>query len=410
MIKLLFTIYHILLYNSVVKAREVEGMKGHKRHLFIWKLLLPPLRLFMRLKYNYRALGAGLSEPCLIVSNHVTNWDPFLLGLTVKNFCYFIASEHIFHNPFLGKLISWLEAPIARQKGSTAGDTALSTIRRLRKGYSVALFPEGNRNFGGENCAIIESTAKLAKAGGVALATHRIRGGYLTSPRWSGDSTRRGKMTGEIVHVYPAAELKKMKAEEIADIIRRDIYENAYDTQREWMIPYKSRKGAEHLERALCLCPRCHGFGTLESRKDILSCRGCGMQTRYTEYGFFEGGALPFDNVLDWDKWQAAELQKMADEAGSKCLAADRDILVSRVSDNHSEQPVGRGELRLYRDRLEAPGLQLALIEISGINITTSRVKRSETCASTSLFTGPSPIRKTFWPSDRRQRYESHGF
>ncbi len=344
-------------------------MKGHKRHRFIWNFLLPPVRLFMRLKYNYRSLGEGLSEPCLIVSNHVTNWDPFLLGLTVKNFCYFIASEHIFHKKFLGKLIFWLEAPIARQKGSTAGDTALSTVRRLRKGYSVALFPEGNRNFGGQNCAIIESTAKLAKAGGVALATHRIRGGYLTSPRWSGDSTRRGRMTGEIVHVYPAAELKKMTPAQIADIIRRDIYENAYDTQREWMVRYKGRNPAEHLERALCLCPKCGGYNSLLSQGRTLSCRRCGMQTTYTDYGFFEGGSLPFDNVLDWDLWQAQELQKKADAAGTDCLASDTAIQVSRVSDDHLEIPLGRGELRLYRDRLEAPGLQVPLAEISGINL-----------------------------------------
>lgn len=344
-------------------------MEGHKRHLFIWKALLPPLRLFMRLKYNYRALGDGLSEPCLIVSNHVTNWDPFLLGLTVKNFCYFIASEHIFHNRFLGKLIYWLEAPIARQKGSTAGDTAMAAIRRMRKGYSVALFPEGNRSFNGETCSIIDSTAKLARLGGVALATHRIRGGYFTSPRWSGDSTRRGKMTGEIVRVYPAEEIRKMKPEQIADIIRRDIYENAYETQREWMIPYKSRKGAQHLERALCLCPRCGGFGTLQSRKNILSCRACGMQTRFTEYGFFDGGALPFDNILDWDRWQAAQLQKRADEAGSDCLASDSGITVSLVADDHGDRFIGRGELRLFRDRLEIPGLTLPLDQIGGINL-----------------------------------------
>lgn len=346
-------------------------MEGHKRHRFIWNILTPVFAVLMWAKYNFRARGEGLSgEPCLIVSNHVTNWDPFMLALSVKKFCYFIASEHIFHKKFLGKLIFWLEAPIARQKGSTAGDTALTAIRRLRKGYSVALFPEGNRNFGGENCAIIDSTAKLAKLGGVALVTHRLRGGYLTSPRWSGDSTRRGKMTAEIVGVYPAEEIKKMKANEIAAIIRRDIYENAYETQREWMIPYKNRRPAEHLERALCLCPRCGSFHSLESKKDLLFCRSCGMQTRYNKYGFFEGGDLPFDNVLDWDKWQAAELQKKADAAGADdCLARDTEISISRVDDGHIKTLLGQGELCLYRDRLETPGLTVPLADISGINL-----------------------------------------
>lgn len=345
-------------------------MDSFKRHQLVWKLLQPVISGVCARLYKLESLSQPLQEPCLIVSNHNTDFDPFLLAYTTRHFCYFIASEHIFHKKALGKLILWLVGPIARQKGSTAGDTAMTAIRRMRKGQAVAVFAEGNRSFNGQNSAIIESTAKLAKASGLPLATHRFRGGYLSSPRWAGAAIRRGKMTGEIVGIYPAAQLKKMSAEEIADLIRRDIHEDAYATQREWMIPYKGRRLAEHLERGFCLCPGCHAYGSLKTENDRLWCQSCGLEARYNVYGFLEGENFPFDNPLDWDKWQAKELQAMADNATDACLARDSEIRLSVVGEDHLEQTLAIGELALYKDRWELPNGERWLMEdIRGINI-----------------------------------------
>ncbi len=345
-------------------------MDSAKRHQFVWRLLRPVIGGVIAFLYNFRALSKPLKESSLIVSNHCTDLDPFLLAQSCRHFCYFIASEHIFHKKILGKLILWLLSPIARQKGSTAGDTAMTAIRRMRKGYGVAVFAEGNRSFNGQNSAIIESTAKLAKASGLPLVTHRFRGGYLSSPRWAGAAIRRGKMTGEIVGIYSAAELKKMSAAEVAELIRRDIHEDAFATQREWQIPYKGRRLAEHLERAFCLCPRCRAFDSLRTKNDRLSCRRCGLEARYTVYGFLQGEDFPFDNTLDWDRWQARELQTLADNAGDACLARDGDILFSIVGDDHIERRLAVGELALYRDRWELPdGSVWPLSELGGINI-----------------------------------------
>ncbi len=341
----------------------------YKRHRFLWRLVWWPTWLWMRLKYNYHAKTEPIKGPALIVSNHVTDYDPFFLALTVKNPAYFVASGHVLANPRTAKLIQWAQAPIGRMKGTTASDTALTAIRRLKKGFSVALFAEGNRTFNGVTADIVESTAKLARVSGASLVTHRFRGGYLTSPRWGGRSVRRGLFTGEIVHVYSPETLKAMTPDAIADAIRADIYENAYDTQAQWHIPYKGRNLAEHVERTLCLCPVCGKLGALESRGDTLSCTACGLTATYTAEGYLEGDGLPFRTVLEWDRWQARELKKRADAAGEDCLAQDTDMELLEVADDYTEKPVVQGRMAIFRDRMELAGKIMRFSEVSGMSL-----------------------------------------
>ena len=342
-------------------------MEDSRRHKLLWNIVYYPVKLFLCLRFNYHPKVRPIDGPSLIVSNHVTDLDPLLLGLTVRKFTYFVASEHVFRR--FGKLLTWAQGPISRMKGTTAGSTAMTILRRLKKGYNVALFPEANRTFNGVNLEIIESTAKLVRTSGASLVTHRFRGGYFTSPRWSGNSVRRGRMTGEIVNVYPPEELRKMKPAEIAEIIRRDIREDAYETQAEWKIPYRGKNLAEHIERALCVCPVCKEIGTMTSRGNTFSCRACGMTGIDTELGYLEGEGLPFRTVTDWDRWQAQELQKRADSAGDACIAEDDDIDLHEVNDDFEEFPVASGTLRLFTDRLVLADSVFPVREISGIAI-----------------------------------------
>ncbi len=346
-------------------------MKGEKRHRLLWRLVWWPVRLWMLIRFNYRPRVSPVKGPALIVSNHVTDLDPLFLGLTIKNPAYFVASEHVFRRPHLSRLLMWAQAPIVRMKGTTGGDTALVSIRRLRKGCSVAVFPEGNRTFNGVTGDIVESTAKLAKVSGASLVTHRFRGGYFTSPRWAGNDMRRGLFTGEIVNTYSPETLKTMTAAQVADIIRADIYEDAYATQAERKIPYRGRNLAQYLERALCLCPACGGMGTLHSEGDSIGCARCGLAATYTPLGYLEGADLPFRTVTEWDRWQAEQLQLRADAADSDDtpLASDEDIDLYELQDDFRELPAARGTLRLFRDRFECAGRALPFREVTGIGI-----------------------------------------
>lgn len=342
-------------------------LEASKRHQLLWDLCYHPVKLYMRLRYHYRPKVQPVKQPSLIVSNHVTDLDPLFLALTVRHFSYFVASEHVFRRPRLAKLLRWAMDPIPRMKSDSGGDAAMAAIRRLRKGFRVALFPEANRTFNGVTSDIIESTAKLARISGASLVTHRLRGGYLTSPRWSGNSLRRGRFTGEVVRVIGPEQLRAMKPEEIAAVIREDIYENAYETQEQWDVPYRGKNLAESIERVVCICPRCEALGTIRSSGDTFSCTGCGLTGRYTEKGWLEGEGLPFRSVLAWDRWQAEKLQALADAAGDGPMAADDGIELCELDEQFTESNARTGTLRAYRDRFELAGARLFFRDISGI-------------------------------------------
>jgi len=343
-------------------------MEHLRRYRFLWRFLRPIARPWLQRKFNYDAEVCTEEGPFLVLCNHNTDWDPLLLACAFPDYMSFVASEHIFRWGFAGKLIIALMAPIARLKGKTAGDTAMTMLRRLRRGVSVAMFAEGNRSFNGLTNEILPATGKLARSSGAKLVTYRLDGAYFTSPRWSG-GLRRGKMTGRVVRVYPPEALKAMSAEEINAAIRRDLFVDAYAVQREVMVPFRGKNLAEHLETVLCRCPRCGAIGTLKSEGDMLRC-ACGFSVRYTEYGFLEGADAPFDNITDWDKAQTEQLIALADAAGDGTIFSDDGMDLKEVfPDTHTDAPIGSGSMTLYADRLECCGQVFPLAELGGFSL-----------------------------------------
>ena len=345
-------------------------MEARKRHIFVWNLLLPVATFLWRILYNFHAEKVEVKGPFLLFSNHVTDLDPVMAACSFKEQIYFVASEHLMRSPFWGKLVTWLQAPIPRQKGGSAADTVMTTLRHIKKGYNVGIFPEGNRCWDGVTASFPAATAKMtrtAAASGASLVTYRLEGGYFASPRWSGFSIRRGRMTGRVVGIYGPEELRAMKPAEIEAILKRDLYEDAYATQRETPIAFKGRKLAEGMETLFFLCPKCGRLHTLVSAGDTVSCSVCDFSVRYLPTGFIEGAQ--WDNLRDWNLWQQGEIRRMCDEAGEEAIFTDTEMECFRVESGHDSSLVGQGSMALYKDRLELPGVTLPLSDIRGISL-----------------------------------------
>lgn len=342
-------------------------MEHTKRHQCVWSAAHFFLGSWIRRKFAYEPVPADIPGPYLVLSNHNTDWDPLLVALSFKRQMYYVASEHIFRWGFLTKLIRWGLDPISRLKGATAGDTVLTVMRRLKKGANVCIFAEGNRSFDGVTGEILPSTGKLARSCGATLVTYRLEGGYLTSPRWSGDSVRRGKMHGQVVGIYPPETLRAMTPAEVYDIICRDLHEDAWERQRAERVRFLGKKRAEGLERFLCVCPKCGALETLSTENNRIFC-SCGFEAEYGEDGFFSGEDLPFDNIRDWGLWQAERLAEMA-ESSPDLIFENGGMSLFELSDDHKSRLIAGGSVRLFADRLECPGMDFPLDKLTGIAI-----------------------------------------
>ena len=199
-----------------------EDERAYQRQRRTYKALYPAAKALMKGLLNYEYAPAPQVEgPCLILSNHVTDFDPILVGLSFPEHMYYVAGENVLRMGLLSKLVTRYASIIQRVKGTTDAEAALQILRTLKKGRNVCMFAEGNRTFTGETLPIAPATAKLVKMSRSTLVTYRLKGGYLSTPRWSAHR-RKGRMTGGPVGVYSPEELKGMSETEVLDLLKRD--------------------------------------------------------------------------------------------------------------------------------------------------------------------------------------------
>lgn len=85
----------------------------------------------------------------VVASNHISFWDPPLIGAAVPRELHFLAREELFRTAMLGALIRSVNAiPIRRGVADLSGLSR--AMDRLRDGAALLMFPEGSRMRDGE--------------------------------------------------------------------------------------------------------------------------------------------------------------------------------------------------------------------------------------------------------------------
>lgn len=328
--------------------------KGLWRGKMLFSALKPPFHAFLKLFYDYYVVPyTPKDDTFLVVTNHNSTCDHFLNAVGIKKYMRYVVSDHLFRKGLVSSLLRYFLNPIPRRKGGKGEITREMVKQNLRLGIPVILYVEGNRSFNGETGFTYPRTGQMIKeAGRGSLVTYRIEGAYLQTPRWA-KYKRRGPIFGCAVHEYSREELDRMTADEINRHIYEDIYENAYSHQRKVMQPYPSKSPAEHLETALFTCPACKKMDTLKSRGDEFFCT-CGMKTRLNEFGFFEGGGLPFDNVYSWDKWQNEAFKAKKDQLikENALITQDAGITLYEVTGFKKKRVMKNALMKLHGNSL----------------------------------------------------------
>lgn len=334
--------------------------KRYKR----WKFLYWLAHGFLTRLFHLEAERLNPIGPCLIIANHVTNWDPLLLAMSFPDTpIRFVASEHIFRHGIISKLLAWLVAPIPRKKAASGADTVMSVLRALKAGDTVCIFAEGDATWDGLTHPVFPATGKLARMAGVPLLTYRIEGGYLSFPRWAA-GLRRGKVWGRQIGFYKPEELKKQKGPEITEMIDRDLQEDAFARQRLEHVHYRGKNRAEDIERGFFICPKCGKLGAVRGLGDYVYC-SCGLRLFYTEEGFFDPPD-PVETVAEWAVLQRQTLEKLCSEA-KEVLFSDHNLRLREITNGHRERTIGKGILTLRPDVLEIAGRRFMLSEIDSM-------------------------------------------
>ncbi|MCE5266856.1 MAG: 1-acyl-sn-glycerol-3-phosphate acyltransferase [Planctomycetaceae bacterium] len=155
----------------------------------------------------------------LVVSNHQSHFDPPLVGLGCPRRMNYVARKTLFRFPPFRWLIASLDAiPLDRDGFGLAG--IKESLRRLKRGEMVLIFPEGTRSRNGELGVLRPGFTTLAVRSGAAILPVAVDGAFAAWPR-----TRKFPRLGRI-RVHYGAPIQA------ADIAGRDESELLAEVER----------------------------------------------------------------------------------------------------------------------------------------------------------------------------------
>ena len=335
------------------------------RHRVITELARVVLVPYMKLRYGIKItkFREEKKRNYLILLNHQTPFDQFFVGAAFRGTVYYMATEDIFSNGWISKVIRWIIAPIPIKKQTTDIQAVMNCIKVAREGGSIAIAPEGNRTYSGKTEYMNPAIAPLARKLGLPVLLYRIEGGYGAEPRWS-DVIRKGKIRGYVSRVIEPEEAAAMSNDELYVAIRDGLYVNEAVADTE----YHHKNRAQYLERCIYICPHC-GISRFESHGDTLTCLGCGKSTRYLPTKEFAGD-FGFRFVNDWYEYQEDYVNQLdTREYLEKPLFEDvADLYMVHVYDR-KELLQEKIRLVMYGDRIHLGDKELSFGDISTITV-----------------------------------------
>ena len=135
--------------------------------------------------------------------------------------------------------------------------------------------------------------------------------------------------------------------------------------------PYKHKKNAEFLERAIYYCPWC-GFSALESNLDVIECKRCSRKVRHLDTKQLVGVDcdFPYTTVSEWYDAQCAFVNKLdplasTDEPLFRDTASVQEVIVYKKKVMLAE----KADIALYSDKMVIDESVLPFDEISSFAV-----------------------------------------
>lgn len=117
----------------------------------------------------------------IIASNHVSNIDPFILGISCWRRFSYVAKESLFKNK-IGAFLLYKVGGFPIKRDSSDFRALRETLKRLKNGCPIVLFPEGTRKKESQEKRVQSGIGFIAQKSGVPVIPAYIRGSEKVLP------------------------------------------------------------------------------------------------------------------------------------------------------------------------------------------------------------------------------------
>jgi 1-acyl-sn-glycerol-3-phosphate acyltransferase len=151
-----------------------------------YSVLWGPCYAISQVMFRYRFSGKShvpLTGSVLLVSNHQSHLDPVLIGIACPRQLKYLARVGLFFWPFSWWIRALGATPIDRESALSGIKT---TLKLLKDGNAVVVFPEGSRTPDGNLHPLLPGFCVLARRSGATIVPVAIDGAFAALPRGSG--------------------------------------------------------------------------------------------------------------------------------------------------------------------------------------------------------------------------------
>ena len=280
--------------------------KFKKPNRFIYTVYRLLAKLIAKVKLNLKVVKNELKNkkgPFLLLANHESMIDFVSIGGYLPNMSVVISSS--FYNTLPIARLMNLVGAIPKQQFQTTPNDLKKMKEVVANGVPLAIYPAGLMSEQGLATPIPESTGKFIKWLNQDVYVAKIKGTYLSKPKWS-KVWRKGRATLEVYKLIDKEKLANLENEQVFELIDRELYFNSYKDQEQNQIKYKKGNDIVGLESVLYKCPKCQKEFTMSvNGKDRMTCTECGNSCVADHYGFLNKTGesdLIFKHPSDWAK------------------------------------------------------------------------------------------------------------
>jgi 1-acyl-sn-glycerol-3-phosphate acyltransferase len=331
-------------------------MKHRLLYLYRWIMWNIGSRLFVRFYlgplYHFSKSKDSMQlpkPPFVIVSNHGTFFDPWIIGCYSRYPFAIMCNDEAFSR---GPVSRWYLNSIGafpKKKGASDFRAMKKTISLLAGGYPVCIFPEGQTSWDGETQLIYKGIEKIVRHSKASLVLTRMTGNFLTKPWWA-DVIRKGRITVTYDVVTPER-MKAISDDDLFGIMKSSIAHNDIKDPANAPKNFSGADLALGLERFVWMCASCGTEDALTTTSDQIHCAWCGSawtidaMCRLTPGN---PGGQHIGDLHDWAQWHRSRVLAKIKSAGpGAVLTASKGVLLQTGKNNFSFVDSGPGTMSL---------------------------------------------------------------
>lgn len=195
----------------------MKGIKKSVKEVIKW---IVRGAIYIWLKIYYRADIKGLENipkdgALIFCGNHRSYLDPPLIVVTAKRDMKFLAKEELYKNKFLA-FLGWAFEAIPVKRDEKDVTAIKKSLKDLKEGKCIALFPEGTRNGIEKGEKVKDGVAFFAIRSGAKVVPCGIKGGKKGE----------GKLTITYGKPLDYSKYKGNKDKEVLEKVTNEIMEN----------------------------------------------------------------------------------------------------------------------------------------------------------------------------------------